>query len=59
MLGIILGAYREFKDRIQLVVEAQTSKPDRIRNLIKNSFGKMFKLNWLIILFFIPVFLLS
>jgi len=27
-------------------------------DLIKNSFGKMFKLNWLIILFFIPVFLL-
>ena len=43
MLGIILGAYREFKERVQLVVEAQTSKPDRIRDLIKNSFGKITK----------------
>ena len=43
MLGIILGAYREFKERVQVVVEAQSSKPDRIKDYIKDTFGKVTK----------------
>ena len=43
MLGIILGAYREFKDRVQAVVESGASKTERIRGVIKNTVGKITK----------------
>ena len=43
MLGIILGAYREFKDRVQAVVESGSSKIERVRDVIKNTIGKITK----------------
>lgn len=43
MLGIILGAYREFKDRVQIVVENGSSKTERVREVIKNTIGKITK----------------
>ena len=41
-LGVILAAYREFSDRIQMVSE-NTSKPDRVREIIKGHLGKLTK----------------
>ena len=43
MLGIVLGAYREFKERVQLVSESKASKPERVREVIKNTIGKVTK----------------
>ena len=43
MLGIVLGAYREFKDRVQIVVESGSSKTERVRDVIKNTIGKITK----------------
>ena len=43
MLGIVLGAYREFKDRVQIVVESRSSKTERVRDIIKNTIGKITK----------------
>ena len=43
MLGVILGAYREFKDRVQIVVESGSSKMERVRDVIKNTIGKITK----------------
>ena len=43
MLGIVLGAYREFKERVQLVSESKASKPERVRDVIKNTIGKITK----------------
>lgn len=43
MLGMILGAYREFSSRVELLTNRNFSKPDRIREIIKNSLGKMTK----------------
>ena len=43
MLGIVLGAYREFKDRVQTVVESGSSKTERVRDVIKNTIGKITK----------------
>lgn len=43
MLGVILGAYREFKDRVQIVVESGSSKAERVRGIIKNTLGVITK----------------
>ena len=43
MLGMIVGAYREFSSRVELLTNRNLSKPDRIREIIKNSLGKMTK----------------
>ena len=43
MLGIVLGAYREFKERVQIVSESKNSKPERVREIIKNTIGKVTK----------------
>ena len=43
ILGIIVGAYREFSTRIQIVVESKASKPDRIREVIKDTIGTITK----------------
>lgn len=43
MLGVILGAYREFKDRVQFVIENASTKTDRVRDVIKNTIGKITK----------------
>ncbi len=43
MLGIIIAAYREFFDRVQIVEERKWSKPNRIEELIKNHLGTITK----------------
>lgn len=43
MLGIILNAYREFSERVNVLITKNYSKPDRIREIIKNRVGKITK----------------
>ncbi len=43
LLGTIVAAYREFSSRVQLLVTSGMSKPERIRELIKNTLGKITK----------------
>ena len=42
-LGIILNAYREFSERVNVLITKDLSKPDRIREVIKNKIGKITK----------------
>lgn len=42
-LGVIVKAYREFSERIELLATDSFSKPDRIREIIKNTVGKITK----------------
>ena len=41
MLGIIVAAYREFSSRVQLLAVSGMSKPERIREIIKETLGKI------------------
>ena len=43
MLGVIIAAYRDFADRVQLLVTKGISKPDRVREIIRNSIQKLTK----------------
>lgn len=43
MLGIIVGAYREFSSRVSLLITSEISKPDRVRAIIKNKLGTITK----------------
>ena len=43
MLGIVVAAYREFSSRVQLLITKGLSKPDRIREIIKGTLGKITK----------------
>lgn len=43
ILGIVVAAYREFASRVELLTNRGLSKPDRVREIIKNSFGKITK----------------
>ena len=43
MLGIIVAAYRDFTDRAALLTNKTMSKPDRIREVIKGTLGKITK----------------
>ena len=42
-LGIVLNAYREFSERVNVLITKDTSKPDRIREVIKSKVGKITK----------------
>ena len=42
-LGIIVAAYREFSSRVKLIVTSNMSKPERIREIIKETLGKITK----------------
>ena len=42
-LGIIVAAYKEFSTRVQTLIEAGMSKPDRSREVIKRQIGKITK----------------
>lgn len=42
-LGIIVAAYREFSSRVKLLATSNISKPERIREIIKNTLGKITK----------------
>lgn len=43
MLGIIVAAYREFSSRVVVLSTSTLSKPERIREIIKNTLGKITK----------------
>lgn len=43
MLGVITAAYREFADRVEVLVTKGLSKPDRVREIIQNTMGKITK----------------
>lgn len=43
MLGVIVAAYRDFSSRVQLLAASGLSKPERIREIIKGTLGKITK----------------
>ena len=43
LLGTIVASYRDFSSRVKLLVTSGLSKPDRIREIIKNTLGKITK----------------
>ncbi len=43
LLGVIVAAYRDFFSRVQLLTASGMSKPERIRELIKDTLGKITK----------------
>ena len=43
MLGIIIAAYREFESRVSVLVTKGLSKPGRVREIIKNTSGRLTK----------------
>lgn len=43
MLGIIVAAYRDFSARVQVLTTSGLSKPDRVREMIKGTLGKITK----------------
>lgn len=42
-LGVVVAAYREFSDRVQTLVTSGLSKPERVAELIKNTYGEITK----------------
>ena len=43
MLGVIIAAYRDFADRIEVIENVNISKPERIAKLIKEIYGDITK----------------
>jgi Fic family protein len=43
MLGVVVAAYREFSSRVKLIAASNLSKPERIREIIKDTLGKITK----------------
>ncbi len=43
MLGIIVAAYREFASRVDILVTKGLSKPDRVREIIRKTTGRITK----------------
>lgn len=43
MLGVIVAAYRDFSSRVELLITKGLSKPGRVREIIKNTSGKVTK----------------
>lgn len=43
MLGVIVAAYRDFSARVSLLTTSGMSKPDRVREIIKNTVGPITK----------------
>lgn len=43
MLGVILSAYRDFSSRVRALTTSGISKPERIREIIKDTLGKITK----------------
>lgn len=43
MLGIIVSTYREFSSRVKLITTSSLSKPNRIREIIKETLGTVTK----------------
>ena len=43
MLGVLVAAYRDFESQVELLTTKGLSKPDRVREVIKNHLGKITK----------------
>lgn len=43
MLGIVVAAYRDFSDRVHILTNGNMSKPERISELIKSTYGEITK----------------
>ena len=43
MLGVILAAYREFAARVEILITRGLSKPDRVREIIRGTTGRITK----------------
>ena len=43
MLGVLVAAYRDFESRIELLTNKGLSKPNRVREIIRNHLGKITK----------------
>ena len=43
MLGVIIAAYRDFSERVEILITKGLSKPDRVKEIIRNSSRKMTK----------------
>lgn len=43
MLGVVLSAYRDFSSRVKVLTTSGMSKPERIKEIIKNTLGKITK----------------
>ncbi len=43
MLGVVVAAYRNFSDRVETLVTSGLSKPERVAELIKNTYGEITK----------------
>ena len=42
-LGVVVAAYREFSSRVKLIATSNMSKPERVREIIKETLGKITK----------------
>ena len=42
-LGVVVAAYRDFSERVHLLVTSGLSKPERVAELIKNTYGEITK----------------
>jgi len=43
MLGVLVAAYREFSERVELLTTGNLSKPERVAKLIESTYGKISK----------------
>ena len=43
MLGVVLAAYRDFSERVEVLTTSGLSKPDRIARLIQSTYGEITK----------------
>ena len=43
MLGIVIAAYREFASRVDILITRGLSKPERVREIIRSTTGKITK----------------
>jgi len=43
MLGVVIAAYREFASRVDILITRGLSKPDRVREIIHNTTGRITK----------------
>ena len=43
MLGVIIAAYKDFSDRVETLITKGLSKPERVREIIRNSIRKLTK----------------
>ena len=43
MLGVIIAAYKDFSDRVEILITKGLSKPERVREILRNSIRKLTK----------------